>query len=48
MAPVLLATGGIEKGLYDRLSGLDYDLQKKLLAPHSRLVDWLVESSDTF
>ncbi len=46
--PVLLAPGGIEKGIFERLRGLDYKIQNKFLMPHSRIADWIVESAKSF
>lgn len=43
--PVLLAPGGIEEGLLDRLKGLSYRYLGNMVAPHPRLVDWIVRES---
>lgn len=43
--PVLLARGGIEQGLIERLKGLDYKIQSKFILPHQRMVDWLVNAA---
>jgi len=45
IVPVLLAPGGIEKGLIERLQGLTYRYNGRMLAPDPRLADWLVERS---
>jgi hypothetical protein len=39
--PVLLSSGGIEKGIFERLNGLEYKIQNKFLMPHQRIVDWI-------
>ena len=46
IVPVLLAPGGIEAGLKERLYGLDYVLSPKMLAPDSHLVEWLIQKSN--
>lgn len=46
IVPVLLAPGGIEAGLKERLQGLDYVLSPKMLAPDSHLVEWLIQKSN--
>ncbi len=45
IVPVLLAPGGIEKGLKERLQGLEYTISHKMLAPDSLLIDWIVQES---
>jgi hypothetical protein len=43
--PVLLSSGGIEKGIFERLEGLEYKIQDKFLMPHQRIVDWISYSA---
>jgi sirohydrochlorin ferrochelatase len=38
--PVLMAAGGIEKGILERLQGLEFRYIGKMLAPDPRLADW--------
>jgi len=45
--PVLLAPGGIEEGLKERLLGLDYTISPKMLAPDPHLIEWIVQASLT-
>jgi hypothetical protein len=45
VVPVLLARGGIEGGLLTRLEGLRFRYSGHMLAPDSRLVEWLVEQA---
>jgi sirohydrochlorin cobaltochelatase len=40
--PVLLASGGIEKGILERLGGLSFRYQRRMLAPDPRLADWVI------
>jgi hypothetical protein len=44
--PVLLSSGGIEKGIFERLDGLEYKIQNKFLMPHQRMVDWISYSAN--
>lgn len=43
--PVLLSSGGIEKGIFERLKGLNYKIQTQFLMPHAKIVDWIVFSA---
>ncbi|HEY8270873.1 MAG TPA: hypothetical protein VIG33_08285 [Pseudobdellovibrionaceae bacterium] len=43
ISPVLIAEGGIESGLRERLKGLNYKIQTKFLLPNPKMVDWIVE-----
>lgn len=45
IVPVLLAPGGIEDGLEERLSGLSYTLSPKMLAPDPHLIEWIIQES---
>jgi sirohydrochlorin cobaltochelatase len=45
--PVLLAPGGIEDGLIERLQGLNYRFTANMLAPHPKLVEWIIQSAET-
>lgn len=45
IVPVLLAPGGIEDGLEERLHGLSYILSPKMLAPDAHLIEWIVQQS---
>jgi sirohydrochlorin ferrochelatase len=41
IVPLLLSYGGIEKGIRQRLEGLDYTMAANALMPDSRLADWV-------
>lgn len=41
IVPVLLSFGGIEKGLRERLEGLDYRIPPQGIAPDARLAEWI-------
>lgn len=41
IVPVLLSFGGIEKGLRERLEGLEYRIPSQGIAPDARLADWI-------
>lgn len=45
IVPVLLAPGGIEDGLKERLQGLNYTLSPKMLAPDTHIIEWIVQES---
>lgn len=45
IVPILLAPGGIEGGLKERLQGLKYTLSPKMLAPDEHLVEWIIQES---
>lgn len=40
--PVLISMGGIEKGILERIKGLDYIWEGKALLPHPAIADWIV------
>ncbi len=44
VVPVLLSYGGIEKGIRNRLEGLDYTMSLHAILPDERLADWMRES----
>lgn len=46
IVPVLLSSGGIEKGIFERLEGLQYKIQNKFLMPHQRIIDWISNSAE--
>lgn len=41
IVPVLLSFGGIEKGLRERLEGLDYRIPSQGIAPDPRIAEWI-------
>ncbi len=43
LLPVLIAPGGIEDGIKDRLQGLQYRFSNHMIAPDPLLIEWLVE-----
>jgi len=45
IVPVLLAPGGIEEGIKERLQGLTYTLSPKMLAPDHHLIEWIIDES---
>ena len=46
IVPLLVSFGGIEKGLRDRLEGLDYTMSGGGLVPDDRLVDWVLARAE--
>lgn len=46
--PVLLAPGGIEAGLLERLKGLSYRYRGRMLAPDPSLVNWITRMTQEF
>jgi hypothetical protein len=44
IVPHLMSFGGIEKGLFKRLEGLDYTMTTQGLMPDDRVVDWVLQS----
>jgi sirohydrochlorin ferrochelatase len=44
IVPLLLSYGGIEKGIRQRLDGLDYVMATSALMPDARLADWVRQS----
>lgn len=46
--PVLLAPGGIEEGLLERLTGLSYRYRGRMLAPDPGLVNWIIRMATEF
>jgi sirohydrochlorin cobaltochelatase len=42
IVPLLVSFGGIEKGLRERLEGLNYTMPAAALMPDNRLVEWVV------
>jgi hypothetical protein len=42
IVPLLVSFGGIEKGLRERLEGLEYSMPAAGLVPDDRLVDWVL------
>jgi hypothetical protein len=45
IVPLLLAYGGIEKGIRTRLEGLSYDMAAHALMPDARLSEWVRQSA---
>lgn len=45
VVPLVIAFGGIEQGLRQRLEGLDYAMPDTGLVPDDRLVDWVLDVS---
>ena len=45
IVPHLLSFGGIEKGLLERLEGLDYTMTSQALMPDDRVIDWVLASA---
>ena len=43
VVPLLIAFGGIEQGLRDRLEGLTYTMATSGLMPDDRLADWVLQ-----
>lgn len=43
--PVLLAPGGIEAGIHERLNELSYRFSTLMLAPDPLLIDWIIQQS---
>jgi sirohydrochlorin ferrochelatase len=41
IVPLLLSYGGIEKGIRQRLEGLEYVMSQRALMPDARLVEWV-------
>ena len=46
IVPLLVSFGGIEKGLRERLEGLDYSMPSAGLVPDDRLVDWVLARAE--
>jgi hypothetical protein len=44
IVPLLLSYGGIEKGIRQRLEGLDYVMAERALMPDARLEQWVLRS----
>jgi sirohydrochlorin cobaltochelatase len=44
IVPLLLSYGGIEKGIRQRLEGLEYRMAERALMPDARLVEWVRQS----
>jgi sirohydrochlorin ferrochelatase len=44
IVPHLMSFGGIEKGLLERLEGLEYTITTQALMPDDRIVDWVLAS----
>jgi hypothetical protein len=44
IVPLLLSYGGIEKGIRQRLEGLDYVMAEQALMPDDRLAEWVRQS----
>jgi hypothetical protein len=44
IVPHLMSFGGIEKGLFERLEGLDYTMTAQALMPDDRVVEWVLAS----
>lgn len=42
IVPLLISFGGIERGLRERLEGLNYTLAEAALMPDDRLVTWVL------
>jgi hypothetical protein len=45
IVPHLMSFGGIEKGLLERLKGLDYTMTTQALMPDDRIVEWVLASA---
>jgi hypothetical protein len=45
IVPLLISFGGIERGLRERLDGLDYTIAEAALMPDDRLVAWVLAIS---
>jgi hypothetical protein len=45
IVPHLMSFGGIEKGLLERLDGLDYTMTRQALMPDDRIVEWVLASA---
>ena len=45
IVPLLLSYGGIEKGVINRLEGLEYTMPNQGLLPDERLAEWILESA---
>lgn len=46
IVPLLISFGGIEKGLRERLTGLDYTLAPAALMPDDRMAAWVLAMAD--
>jgi sirohydrochlorin cobaltochelatase len=46
IAPLLISFGGIERGLRERLEGLDYTMTQAALMPDERLATWILSMAD--
>ena len=46
IVPLLIAFGGIERGLRERLDGLPYTMATKALVPDERLATWVLTASE--
>ena len=47
IVPLLLAYGGIEKGIRERLDGLAYEMTAAGLLPDDRLAAWVEQAATT-
>jgi hypothetical protein len=47
IVPLLIAFGGIERGLRERLDGLPYTMATSALVPDDRLATWVLTMSET-
>ena len=45
VVPHLMSFGGIEKGLFKRLEGLEYTMTTQALMPDDRIVEWVLQSA---
>jgi hypothetical protein len=46
IVPLLIAFGGIERGLLERLEGLPYTMAEAALMPDDRLAAWVVAMAE--
>jgi hypothetical protein len=44
IVPLLLSYGGIEKGIRERLAGLDYVMAQRALMPDDRIATWVLKA----
>jgi sirohydrochlorin ferrochelatase len=47
VVPLLISFGGIERGVRERLEGLDYTMAASALMPDDRLVSWVLAMADS-
>jgi hypothetical protein len=47
VVPLLISFGGIERGVRQRLEGLDYSMAASALMPDDRLVSWVLAMADS-